>query len=588
MLKKFFISMLGTIAGLWISILIGFVVLVCIISSVAASMISSSVTDVSLSDKSILYINLDGTIAERYQPTDWFQMLQDVENEGDSFVDMIDAIKLAANDGKISGLYLTGGALAVGSASREELLEAVEQFKQSGKWVVAYGDTYMQSAYQIASAADNVYLNPMGSVDVHGVASMTMFYTGLLEKLGVKMHVVRVGTFKSAVEPFFAKEMSPASRLQTQAMVDTIWSVTADAVATNRGLALADVTAWADSIISSWPAERTLEVGAVTALDYRRKVEDELRARVGLDRDEALPLVTATQYMSRQKTTDSKSDHLAVLFAVGDIVDTGEGGIVGDVMTPQIIDLADDEHVKGLVLRVNSGGGSAFASEQIWEALEYFKSTGKPFYVSMGDLAASGGYYISCGADRIYADRSTLTGSIGVFGLIPDLSGLLTNQLGLTISTVQSNPNAVPLNIYGNMSEQQLVALQSGVNDIYETFTKRVADGRDMPQDSVKQIAEGRVWVGGKAVELGLVDEIGGFHKVIADAASTAGVAADKVVYYPEIEEDFMMQLVREARQSVSYGGMTIDGAALRTMRLVQYLSTMNPMQARMVPVEIR
>lgn len=588
MLKKFFISMLGTIAGLWISILIGFVVLVCIISSIAASMISSPVNDISLSDKSILYINLDGAILERYQPTDWFQMLQDVENEGDSFVDMIDAIKLAANDGKISGLYLTGGALTVGSASREELLEAVEQFKQSGKWVVAYGDTYMQSAYQIASAADNVYLNPMGSVDVHGVASMTMFYTGLLEKLGVKMHVVRVGTFKSAVEPFFAKEMSPASRLQTQAMVDTIWSVTADAVATNRGLALADVTAWADSIISSWPAERTLEAGAVTALDYRRKVEDELRARVGLDRDESLPLVTATQYMSQQKVADTESDHLAVLFAVGDIVDTGEGGIVGDVMTPQIIELADDEHVKGLVLRVNSGGGSAFASEQIWEALEYFKSTGKPFYVSMGDMAASGGYYISCGADRIYADRSTLTGSIGVFGLIPDLSGLLTNQLGLTISTVQSNPNAVPLNIYGNMSEQQLVALQAGVNDIYETFTKRVADGRDMPQDSVKQIAEGRVWVGGKAVELGLVDEIGGFHKVVAAATLAAGVATDKVVYYPEIEEDFMMQLVREARHSVSYGGMTIDGAALRTMRLVQYLSTMNPMQARMVPVEIR
>ncbi len=587
MLKKFFISMLGTIAGLWISILIGFVVLVCIITSIAASMMSSSVTDISLSDKSILYINLDGAISERYQPADWLQMLQEVENESDSFVDMIDAIKLAANDGKISGLYLTGGALAVGSASREELLEAVEQFKQSGKWVVAYGDTYTQSAYQIASAADNVYLNPMGSVDVHGVASMTMFYTGLLDKLGVKMHVVRVGTFKSAVEPFFAKEMSPASRLQTQAMVDTIWSVTSNAVAANRGLALAEVTAWADSIISSWPAERAREVGAVTALDYRRKVEDELRARVGLDRDDKLPLVTATQYMSQRKAASPKSGHLAVLFAVGDIVDSGEGGIVGDVMTPQIIKLADDDNVKGLVLRVNSGGGSAFASEQIWEALEYFKSTGKPFYVSMGDMAASGGYYISCGADRIYADRSTLTGSIGVFGLIPDVSGLLSNQLGLTISTVQSNPNAVPLNIYGNMSEQQLVALQAGVNDIYETFTQRVADGRDMPQDSVKQIAEGRVWVGGKAIELGLVDELGGLHKAIADATSAAGVAADRVVYYPEIEEDFMMQLVREARHSVTYGGVTMDGAALRTLRLVQYLSTMNPIQARMMPVEI-
>ena len=277
-----------------------------------------------------------------------------------------------------------------------------------------------------------------------------------------------------------------------------------------------------------------------------------------------------------------------MLFAVGDIVDTGEGGIAGDVMTPEIIRLADDEHVKGLVLRVNSGGGSAFASEQIWEALEYFKSTGKPFYVSMGDVAASGGYYISCGADRIYADRTTLTGSIGVFGIVPDMKGLLTGHLGLTFSTVESNPNAMPLNIYGDMSEQQLAALQSGVNDIYETFTRRVAEGRGISQDSVKQIAEGRVWVGGKALEIGLVDELAGLRKAVADAASKSGVGVDKVVYYPEIGDDFMMELLREARGSVSYGGMSMDGSALRMMRFVQYLSRMNPIQARMTPVEIK
>lgn len=584
MLKKFLISMLGTVAGLWISALIAVVVIVCLISSAVAS----HMPEVKLTDKSILYIKLDGDIAERHQPGDLLQLLSDADTGGDSFVDMLDAIALAANDGHISGLYIDGGLPELGSGSREELLEAVRAFKKSGKWVVAYGDYYVQPAYQIASAADDVYLNPVGSVDVHGVASMNIFFTGLLDKLGIKMHIVRVGTYKSAVEPFFATEMSPASRLQTQAMVDTLWSVMSADIAANRGLKLSDVTVWADSIISCWPAGRALEAGAVTALDYRRKAENVLREKIGIDRDEELPLVTAADYLSTRKTVDPEKDHLAVLFAVGDIVDTGEGGIAGDVMTPEIIRLADDEHVKGLVLRVNSGGGSAFASEQIWEALEYFKSTGKPFYVSMGDVAASGGYYISCGADRIYADRTTLTGSIGVFGIVPDMKGLLTGHLGLTFSTVESNPNAMPLNIYGDMSEQQLAALQSGVNDIYETFTRRVAEGRSISQDSVKQIAEGRVWVGGKALEIGLVDELAGLRKAVADAASKSGVGVDKVVYYPEIGDDFMMELLREARGSVSYGGMSMDGSALRMMRFVQYLSRMNPIQARMTPVEIK
>ncbi len=584
MLKKFLISMLGTVAGLWISALIAVVVIVCLISSAVAS----HMPEVKLTDKSILYIKLDGDIAERHQPGDLLQLLSDADTGGDSFVDMLDAIALAANDGHISGLYIDGGLPELGSGSREELLEAVRAFKKSGKWVVAYGDYYVQPAYQIASAADDVYLNPVGSVDVHGVASMNIFFTGLLDKLGIKMHIVRVGTYKSAVEPFFATEMSPASRLQTQAMVDTLWSVMSADIAANRGLKLSAVTAWADSIISCWPAGRALEAGAVTALDYRRKAENVLREKIGIDRDEELPLITAADYLSTRKTADPEKDHLAVLFAVGDIVDTGEGGIAGDVMTPEIIRLADDEHVKGLVLRVNSGGGSAFASEQIWEALEYFKSTGKPFYVSMGDVAASGGYYISCGADRIYADRTTLTGSIGVFGIVPDMKGLLTGHLGLTFSTVESNPNAMPLNIYGDMSEQQLAALQSGVNDIYETFTRRVAEGRGISQDSVKQIAEGRVWVGGKALEIGLVDELAGLRKAVADAASKSGVGVDKVVYYPEIGDDFMMELLREARGSVSYGGMSMDGSALRMMRFVQYLSRMNPIQARMTPVEIK
>ncbi|MDE6289060.1 MAG: signal peptide peptidase SppA [Muribaculaceae bacterium] len=251
-------------------------------------------------------------------------------------------------------------------------------------------------------------------------------------------------------------------------------------------------------------------------------------------------------------------------------------------MTPQIIKLADDEHVKGLVLRVNSGGGSAFASEQIWEALEYFKSQGKPFYVSMGDMAASGGYYISCGADKIFADRTTLTGSIGVFGMVPDFSGLLTDKLGITFSTVETNPNANFMSLTAPMPAEQLAALQSSVNDIYETFTSRVAAGRHMSQDSVKAIAEGRVWVGSRALELGLVDHIGGLTETVETMTRALDLEKDRYVYYPEIEDSFISQIVREARNNAD-AGSDLPMAAMKSA--VENLRSLNPRQARMIPV---
>lgn len=585
MLKRFFISMLGTIAGVWISILIGFFALAAIVGAVIAS---GSEKKAKVKDGSVLYIDLSGAMPERYQPADIWQLIQNSGEDGESLVDILAAVRAAAVDKNIEGIYIDAAGGSAGSASREEIIEALADFKSSGKWIYAYGDTYSQGDYLVASIADSVFMNPSGSLDVHGVASQTPFFKNLFDKLGIKMQIVRVGTYKSAVEPFMCDDMSDASRLQTQVMVDSIWDYMGTTIAANRRVGLKDVSSWADSIIMCWTPERVVAAKAVTSLDYRRKVEAFLRDELGLDSDDDLPLVAPSEYMSSQKSAKIDDDHIAVYFAVGDIVDSGEGGIAGDKVVPDIISLADDDNVKALVLRVNSGGGSAFASEQIWEALEYFKSKGKPFYVSMGDMAASGGYYISCGADRIYADHTTLTGSIGVFGMIPDVTDLVTDKIGVNFSTVESNANAAFPSFTGRLTPYQYQAMQRHVETIYDQFTQRVADGRGLSQDSVKVIAQGRVWTGGAALSIGLVDEIGTLNTVVEAIAGQCGLKPSKVVQYPAVGEHLFSQMLAEARRNMQVGNLSLDSDFVRTMQMLNGLKSQNPIQARMPIIEIR
>lgn len=574
--------MLGTIAGFWISLFLAVIVGVSVIGALISSGTSSKP---SISDKSILYIDLSGSIPERYQPSDIWQIIRDNESDGEALVDILNAISLAADDSKIEGIYINAAGAAAGVATREEIINALTRFRDSGKWIYAYGDSYSQGDYMLASVADSLFVNPAGAVDMHGVAMQTPFYKGLLDKLGVKMNVVRVGTFKSAVEPFIHTEMSEASRLQNQVMVDSIWQYMSSTIAAGRNVSEAKVAVWADSIMTTWPATADLDCGAVSALSYRRIVENRLRELCDLDEGDDLPLVSPSEYMAAQKEVNASKDHIAVLFAFGDIVDNGEGGIVAADMVPEIIALADDDNVQAMVLRVNSGGGSAFASEQIWEALEYFKSKDKPLYVSMGDYAASGGYYISCGADRIFADRTTLTGSIGVFGIIPDFTGLVTDKLGITFSTVQSNPNAAFPSMTGGLNAAQTAALQRSVEDVYEQFTSRVAEGRHMAQDSVKLIAEGRVWTGGAALHLGLVDEIGGLTDAVEAIADEVGLDTDRVIYYPAVEEKLLSGIIADARRNVTVGNVSADRRLLLLMKALDRLATMNPVQARMPEV---
>lgn len=581
MLKKFIIALLGSLAGVWIAIAIGFF---CILGIVNAFSGSDGEPKTAVKKHSALYIDLTGNIPERFQPGDIWQLLQDSQHDGESLVDILESIRLAASDSKIEGIYIHAGGSTAGMASREEIVNALRDFKKSGKWVVAYSDTYSQGDYMVAAAvADSLYLNPVGAVDIHGMASQTPFFKELFEKLGVKVQVVRVGTFKSAVEPFIADSMSEASRLQNQVMVDSLWQYATGVISAGRHMAVADINGWADSLISTWPASQDLSAGVVSELKYRRKVDDVLRELCDLGEDDDLRLVSPSAYLATKSPVNPANKHVAVLFAVGDIVDSGEGGIVGDQMVPEIIDLADNDKVGALVLRINSGGGSAFASEQIWEALEYFKSTGKPFYVSMGDAAASGGYYIACGADRIYADRTTITGSIGVFGMIPDLSGLVTDKIGVRFSTVSTNPDAVVTAPYQALTPVQKRGLQRSVEDVYDLFTSRVAQGRGMEQDSVKVIAEGRVWSGGAALKIGLVDQIGDLRRAILDIAAEADIDPDRVVAYPAVEDRLFAQILRQARSEASIGSLSVDASTIKMLRAVEYLRTMSPVQASAV-----
>ncbi len=557
MLKKFFIAFMGTMAAIWLSLMI-FIVGLFITISVAIGLNGNGLE---VQDNSILRLDLHGVIPERTSAPsvqDFVMGNNDIENVP-TLSDMLKAIRLAAKDSKIKGIYIDCGGSELGYASRQELIQAIEEFKKTGKWVYAYGDSYTQGDYFVASSASRIFANPVGMVDIHGLGSTIPFFKNALDKLGVEMQVFKVGTFKSAVEPFLLTEMSEPSRMQTKVFINAIWNDMSQYIAKSRKVSVDKVNQWADSLSLAIAPVKYVDENIVDELCYRRQVEDKMRKLTNVDKDEDLHFVTPAQYLASSEIMEEvfdkeDTDHIALLYAVGDIVDSGKGGIAGDVMVPQILELAEDDHVKGLVLRVNSGGGSAFASEQIWEALEYFKKKGKPFYVSMGDYAASGGYYISSGADVIYAEPATLTGSIGIFGMIPCAQKLLNNHLGINVSTVGSNANANFPQISAPLTGFQYEAMQKHVEDGYELFTSRVAAGRNLPVDSVLKIAEGRVWDGATALKIGLVDKPGSLNDVLVAMSKKTGLGLEKVVAYPEVNLSLIEEMLLSSSSKISNG----------------------------------
>lgn len=471
MFKKILSAFIGSMAAIWISAGVMMVMFIMFIGALFSSEPTNEVRR-----HSILYLDLSGEIAEYQRPADISKLIADEGKVPTRLDQILEAVDLAKNDPNIDCIFINCNGSTLGYAGRQELMNSLLRFrKDSDKKVYAYGNTYTQGDYYVASAADSIIVNPSGMVDIKGIGATIPFFKNALDKLGVTVQVLKVGQFKSAVEPYILNEPSEASRLQSLEYINAMWKTIAGDIAKNRSIEVSEVSAWADSLILTADTQTLLEAKVVDATLYRRQFDDKLRAATMLDNGEDLRLVAPDVYIQSDPRTRQLIDddanynnanangYFAVLYAVGEIVDTGKEGIVGDKMVKEILSIADDDDVKGLVLRVNSPGGSAFASEQIWEALEYFKSKGKPFYVSMSDYAASGGYYISCGADSIFADSNTITGSIGIFGMIPCVHNLLTDKLGVNVVSIANNDNASFPSLTQPMTPAQRDAMQKYV-----------------------------------------------------------------------------------------------------------------------------
>lgn len=587
MMKRFLAALLGSLAGIWLSVIL-FTILIFLFIIVIAIAGGASNTTAKITDNTVLYLDLVGTIEERAPELDLISEIYGNSAKVIPLNDILHSLKNAQKDDRIKGLYINCDGATSGIATSEEIHNAIIEFQKSGKWVYAYADSYTQNNYYIVSSANFIDLNPMGSVDIKGLSATTMFYKNLLDKIGIEMQVVKVGTYKSAVEPFILTEMSEASRLQQEHYLKNIWATISNGIASARNVTVEDVNYWADSIIITQPAKYYIENNIVDRLSYRHETEESLAELCGVEKYDDINIVTPTEYCKLENTLnpDDSNNKIAILYAVGDIVDQGNEGIVGRKMAPQILELAEDNDIKALVLRVNSGGGSAFASEQIWEALEQFKAKGKTFYVSMGHLAASGGYYISCGANRIYADETTLTGSIGIFGLIPCVKDLLCENLGITQGLVSTNINSDFISLTESMTPSQRNRMQQMINNGYETFVSRCAEGRRMSVDAIKAIAEGRVWDGQSALEIGLVDKIGGIDIAISELASDLGLDDYAIVEYPSETNDFINKFINIENVSEHIVANNL-GVSYEYYNMINKMSRLEKMQCRMEKIII-
>ena len=467
----------------------------------------------------------------------------------------------------MKGIYIESGTFAGAMpASLQAIRRALLDFKKEGKFIVAYGDVYTQGAYYLCSAADSVIVNPQGLIEWTGLSSSVTYYKDLLDKVGVDMQVVKVGTYKSAVEPFLLSEMSDANREQIETYDNEIWSEMTKAVSKSRGISEAKLNELADSMMLLREATLYKKEKLVDKLAYSDAVQQIIANMMKVDSPDDYNTITVKDLagIANNEPKGFSGDVVAVYYAVGDIVDEStsewnyEPEIVGKKVIKDLQKLADDDDVKAVVLRVNSGGGSAYASEQIWHQVMNIKSQ-KPIVVSMGDMAASGGYYISCAADYIYAEPTTITGSIGIFGMFPNASELLNDKLGVHFSTVKTNQFADFGDISRPFTEQERAIAQRYINNGYELFTRRCADGRKMKQDDIKKIGEGRVWTGIHAKQIGLVDELGGLDAAIAKAKKLAKLDEASVMNYPA--KTTVLEQLMEEMQGTSYADKQIQQA---------------------------
>ncbi len=502
---------------------------------------------------SVLVVNMNGMLTEQANDDILGQITGNVaHNVG--LDELLQAISNAKDNDRVKGIYIEGGTLSAYKAQLEELRDALEDFKKSGKWIVAYADTYEQGAYYVASVADKVWLNPQGMLDWHGLSMQTEYYKGLGDKLGIHYQVLKVGKFKSYTETYTEEQMSPANREQSQRLIDGTWANMLKAVGKSRKVSVDSLNSLANKLTLFEDQQVLKKSGLVDGLLYHDQVAGEVKKLLKIDADDDINQVGVGE-MAASKDND-EGEEIAVYYAEGSITRTSMGGLLGDGIAADVVcddlkDLADDDDVKAVVLRINSGGGDAFASEQLWRAVGQLRQK-KPVVVSMSGMAASGAYYTSVAANWLVADPNTITGSIGIFAAIPEFSELATKKLGLKFDAVKTNQ----FSDFGNLvarpfNAAELAAIQGYVNRGYALFRKRVADGRKMPVSKVEEIAQGRVWLAPDALKIGLIDQLGGLDVAVAKAAQLAKVKEYHTVGYPA-QPDFIDQLLGSVnRQSL-------------------------------------
>lgn len=585
-MKDFLKFTLATVVGLIVASVVMFFVSMLVVFGMA----SSAESETQVNDNSVMTLNLNGVVNERSSastPFDFLLSQADMQSYG--LDDILASIKKAKENDKIKGIYLQCNVISTGWASLQAIRDALVDFKESGKFIVAYADNYMQGSYYIASVADKVVLNPSGGVDWRGLAAGATYYKDLLDKLGVEMQVFKVGTYKSAVEPFLTNEMSDANREQLTEFLQSIWSNVTKAVAESRHLSVEQLQATADSSMLFRPAEESIQRGLADTLMYKSDMRNYLKQLMNLEEDDDLHLLDLQAMINVKKSVprDKSGNIIAVYYAEGGIDNNSssyeETGINSKKMVKELNKLKENDDVKAVVLRINSPGGSAFGSEQIWYALQQLKEK-KPVIVSMGDYAASGGYYIACNADTIVAEPTTLTGSIGIFGMIPNMKGLLQDKLGLHNHFVKTNRMADFGDLTRPMSADEKALMQKYVNHGYDLFLTRCAEGRGMDKERINDMAQGRVWTGEKAKELGLVDLLGGIDTALEIAISKADVESYTVMSYPE-KSSFIDELLSGNAENLLMNAFlkrTKTGRMMQQVNQIEQLTELDPIQARL------
>ena len=557
-------------------------------------MIASSEATKSVKDNSVFVLNLSGAMSERSESSIRDQLMGQATGVI-GLEDVLKAIEKAKDNDRIKGIYIEAGLFTPDSyAGLQEIRNALLDFKKSGKWIVSYADTYTQATYYLASVSDKIFLNPQGQVNWQGLASQPYFLKDLMAKFGVKMQLAKVGAYKSAPEMFTADKMSDPNREQVTAYVKGLWENILKGVSESRKISVETLNQYADSMITFTDPKNYVAYKFVDKLIYSDEVKGEVKKMLKIGDDETINQLSLAD-MGNVKKKKNEGEQIAVYYAYGDIVDSRGGGlmntgghsIVSDEVCKDLEGLMKDDDVKAVVIRVNSGGGSAYASEQIWRSVKLLKAK-KPVVISMGGMAASGGYYISCIADYIFAEPTTLTGSIGIFGMFPDVSNLLTQKLGVKFDEVKTNKNAG----FGTMSrpfnEEEMSYLNAYIDRGYNLFRSRVAEGRKMSVEEVEKIAQGHVWLGQDALKIKLVDQLGDLDEAIAKAAQLAKLKEYHPAYYPG-KADWMTQLMESTTGKGSYLDEQLRltlGELYEPMMLLKNINQHNAIQAR-IPFEM-